>query len=102
MNIKNEIISFDPITGSIVVKYFCDEVPDGLSFNIDVPIENGQLADITTINNLIEIFKPIGQLERIAQLKAITVPEFLAEKIPTPIVVNTAQPTIMGVDKLPI
>lgn len=103
MNIENEIVSFDTVTGSILVKYYSLEVPDGLFFNIDLPIENGNFPTLEKINELIDLFKPTGQLERMAQLKAVDVPSFLAEKIPVfaPVVVDPTQPTIYGADPLP-
>lgn len=103
MEIKHEIMSFNQDTLSIVVRYYTDEVPDGLSYNIDIPIENGQLASKEVIDSLIEAFKPVGQLERIAIANTITVPEFLLEKIPQVVAtgVDLSQPTIFGADPLP-
>lgn len=72
MNIQHEILAFYTNSGSIEVKYFCDEVPEGLIYTIDVPIENGQFVSQESIEALIENFKPIGQLQRIADIKSMT------------------------------
>jgi hypothetical protein len=84
MNIQHEIISFYPPTGSMVVRYFCDEVPDGLRYNIDIPLENGAFIPQDKINELIDAMKPVGQLERLAALAAVEVPPELAALIPPP------------------
>ena len=88
MNIQHEIVSFDPVTGSILVKYSCDQVTESLSFNIDIPIENGVLASIETIDFLIELHKPVKQFERVIALKTIQLPAYLVDKIPPPVVVE--------------
>lgn len=79
MNIKHEIISFHPLTGSMTVRYFCDQFPDGLIYNIDIPLENGAFIAQDKINELIEVTKPVGQLERLVTLKSAVIPgEFQA------------------------
>jgi hypothetical protein len=91
MQINNEILSFDPTTGSILVRYYNDEFPEGFTYGIDVPVRDGQLASQEEINQLIETFKPVGQLERIVALRSVEIPQFLAEKIPAPIPVGIVE-----------
>lgn len=87
MNIKYKIISFHPEMGNIQVNYYCDEVPNGLTYAIDIPVQNGQFASQDLIDNLIKTFEPRGQLERIAELSNAVIPDHLSSYIqntPTP------------------
>lgn len=93
MNIQHEIISFHPATGSMLVRYFSEEVPDGLTYNVDIPLENGAFVGQEQIDALIEAVKPVGQLERIAALKVAQIPPALAALVPpdpTPAVADAA------------
>jgi hypothetical protein len=104
MDIQHEIISFYPTTGSMVIRYFSEEVPDGLFYNIDIPLENGTFIGKERIDALIEVMKPVGQLERIAALKTVEIPSVLAAFIlpqPEPMVVDQSQPIIQGTDAPP-
>ena len=87
MNIQHKILSFHPETGSILVNYYCDEIPDGLSYNIDIPVVNGSFVGQDEIDKLIEAFKPTGQLMRLAEIKLAEVPEHLAQHV-KPVVEN--------------
>jgi hypothetical protein len=82
MEIKHQILEFTALTGSILVNYFCDEVPEGLTYNIDLPIENGQIASPEKVDELINLMAPRVQLERIIAMKTTEIPVYLAEKIP--------------------
>ena len=77
MDIQHEILSFDANTGSILVRYFSKEVPDGLSYNIDLPVEGGVYPDSSEIEDLIVAMRPVGQLRRATNLKSINVPPHL-------------------------
>lgn len=102
MNIQHEIISFHPATGSMLVRWFCDEVPDGLAYNVDIPLENGAFIGPEKIEALIEAVKPVGQLERLAALATVEIPPELAAYIPAPApVVDDTQPVIDGTDAPP-
>jgi hypothetical protein len=81
MNIQHEIISFNPVMGSIIVKYFSAESQEKLEFSIDLPIENGVFPDEQAINELIELYKPTAQLNRIAALKTVQIPQYLLDKV---------------------
>ena len=85
MSIQHEIISFNPTTGSILVRYFNAEVPEGLIYNIDIPLENGAFISQDRIDALIEHYKPVGQLDRAAALKSAAIPDALAALIPQPV-----------------
>jgi hypothetical protein len=89
----------------MLVRYFSDEVPEGLAYNIDIPLENGAFITQDKINDLIEAMKPVGQLERITALMAVQIPPELAALIPPEpepaVVVDESQPIIEGVDPLP-
>lgn len=106
MNIQHEILSFNPETGSILVKYFCSEIPEGLIYNIDLPIENNQYPNENSIVEIIKQFEPNSQLGRMINLKNISIPMFLLELIPPmpePLPpIDEAQPIISGTDPLPI
>jgi hypothetical protein len=69
MIIKHEIIGFDPASGSILVKYFSDELADGLIYNIDVPVVDGRYIVGESLNTLINAFAPTGQMHRVDELK---------------------------------
>lgn len=81
MNIQHEIISFDAASASVVVRYFSDSVPEGLTYNIDLPIKDGQLPSQEEIDEIIRVYRPVGQLERLAQLPLVEIPEFLLAKV---------------------
>jgi SAM-dependent methyltransferase len=82
MNIQHEIISFHPSTGSMLVRYFSEEVPEGLQYAIDIPTENGVYVGSDKINELIEVMKPTGQLERIALCAEAVIPSYLETFVP--------------------
>jgi hypothetical protein len=81
MSIQHEIVSFNPVMGSIIVKYFSTEIPEKLEFSIDLPIENGVFPDEQTVNQLIETYKPTVQLQRMAALKTVQIPQYLLDKV---------------------
>ena len=104
MDIKYNILEFNKDTGSVLVNYFCDDCLEGLTYNIDLPIENGQFPSQETIGEFITLMEPRGQLNRIVGLKTTTVPQFLLDKIPVPTVIvppTIDQPIISGVNPLP-
>jgi hypothetical protein len=85
MNIQHEIINFNPYSGSINVRYFSKEVPDGLIYSIDLPLVNNVFADFPEIEKLIDIHCPTGQLKRIAELKTAIIPNSLIPYVPVSI-----------------
>lgn len=84
MNINSEILEFNPQSGSILVKYYSNELPNGMIYNIDLPITNGSYPDETAIISLIDQYAPKFQMERAVLLPTVTVPDYLQAKIPVP------------------
>ena len=84
MIIKYDILEFVPNIGSIIVKLYFDEVPDGLVYNVDLPIVDGQYPEQHELHDIIKQFEPTGQLERIADLNRAQVPEYLDKLIYRP------------------
>jgi hypothetical protein len=84
MNIKYDILEFVPHTGAIAVKWYSDEVPYGLVYNVDLPIVNGNYPALEELDNIIKNFEPRGQLERIAALNQAKIPEYLDKLIYRP------------------
>jgi hypothetical protein len=81
MNIQHEIISFDAASASVLVRFFSDSVPEGLTYNIDLPIQEGRLPSQEEIDEVIRAYRPVGQLERLAQIPLVEIPEFLLAKV---------------------
>jgi hypothetical protein len=84
VNIHHEIVSFNPASGSIAVRYYTDEFTSGYTFNIDLPLEDGAYPSQEKINELIDHFAPVGQLERTEALLSASVPSHLAPLTVTP------------------
>lgn len=79
MNIQHTILQFTPEVGAITVKYYCDELPDGLVYNIDLPITDGQYPTEAEMLALIEAYKPTGQIRRIVDVASATPPQYLLD-----------------------
>lgn len=103
MNLQYKILCFYPENGSIEVNYYCDEFPDGITYNIDLPIVDNKYPTLDEIYALILHMKPTGQLQRLLDLKNAIVPDYLAKlRYINPVVfVDDKQPIVLGVDKLP-
>lgn len=81
MDIKYEILNFNPNNGSLTIKYFTDEFTDGLVYSVDVPIVDGKFASEDEVTSIIEFNKPKGQLERMFATTKIEPPDFLRQHI---------------------
>lgn len=104
MNMQHEIISFDPSSGSIQVRYFCEDMQYELTYSIDIPLEGNTYPAQDAVQELIEITKPVAQFVRFSQLKTAQTPDWLMQFVPPPYiepVLDTSQPMIDGVDELP-
>lgn len=104
MNIQYKILCFHPEIGSIEVNYYCDEIPNGLTYNIDLQIVDNKYPTLEEIYSLILHMQPTGQMQRIIDLQNVIVPDYLAQLkyIPSlPAEINTDQPIVYGVDTLP-
>jgi len=109
MEIKHEIVNFNISTGSLTVKYYTDDFPQGLTYNIDVPIVDGKFVGKEEIDTMIEFAKPKGQLERMVVTTKIEPPDYLKQYIkeePTIVAtegvvsVSTGNPTDLAIKNL--
>jgi hypothetical protein len=102
MEIKYKIINFDGLSGSVQVLYYTDDFPDGLIFNVDIPIVDGNYVSKEELLNLIELMKPKGQLERVSILPSISTPDYVSDLVePLPQQENTFNfPTIVNLENL--
>lgn len=67
MNYK--ALDFNSLTGSLRVNFFTDSYPEGLTFNIDIPIVDGQYISGNDLEAHILAFAPHGQIDRIVKLR---------------------------------
>jgi hypothetical protein len=81
MGIQHQIIEFNPTTVSIVVKYWTEQFPEGLVFNIDLPIIDGQFPPDDEIENVIKTHEPKSQIERLIQTPTLNIPDNFKQKI---------------------
>jgi hypothetical protein len=102
MQIQYRILNYVPEQASLLVNYFCDEVPDGITYAIDVPVIDGQLADEEEIMQLIQGYTPKGQLERLAALKTVEHPTHLTALMATTETVNTQTESIIDGDTVEV
>jgi hypothetical protein len=82
MDIQHQIIEFNPTTVSIVVKYWAEQFPEGLVFNIDLPIIDGQFPSDDEIENIIKLHEPKSQIERLIKTPTLNIPDSFKQKIP--------------------
>lgn len=82
MEIKHEILEFNPVTGNIVVRYFTDDFTEGYVFNIDLPIKDGAFPSQAEINDLIIFYAPKEQLARAGAVKNTPIPDYLLNYVP--------------------
>lgn len=75
---QSELLSFNPASGTLLVRYSTEDFPEGLVYSIDIPLNNGEYPTQQEIDSLVEHYKPTGQLQRIADVKAAQVPDFLS------------------------
>lgn len=81
MEIKHDIVSFNPDTGSIEVHYYSDSFPGGVVFNIDLPITDGQYPSNEEIEALIQHHNPVGQIVRAVTLQGVEPPASLLSMV---------------------
>lgn len=63
------IVGFNKDYGTLVVKFTTTEYPEGLIFNVDIPISNGTYVTGETLTEHIMSFAPVGQVDRILEIK---------------------------------
>lgn len=66
-----EILEFDPATDHVLVKYFTDLEPDGITLNVWLPRVNGQLPDEAHMQDHIMMFFPVDDIENMIHRKKI-------------------------------
>lgn len=81
MTIKNEILSFDANSGSVLVRYFTDTNLEGYVYNVDVPMVDGEYVSETELKAHVEHLAPTIQLERVDVVKKAQVPAYLSNII---------------------
>jgi hypothetical protein len=64
-----KITGFNPYAGSAQVNFFTAEFPEGLTYNVDVPVENGSYISGDALRSHIMAFAPYGQIARIVELR---------------------------------
>jgi hypothetical protein len=64
-----KIIGFNAANGSALVNFFTAEYPDGLTYNVDIPVENGSYISGDALRSYIMAFAPYGQIARIVELR---------------------------------
>lgn len=79
-----EIKSFDRITGSALVRFWTDDYPDGLQYNIDVPVKDGAYLSGAELDAHIRCFSPTGQIERMVAVKTLDASAIEALVTPVP------------------
>jgi hypothetical protein len=61
--IKHKIVSLDSTHGSIQVNYYTDLAPEGLTYQVDLSLnENGEVINGQPLTDLIIHFTPVEQL----------------------------------------
>lgn len=64
-----KIVNFDKGYGTLTVRFYNTEYPDGLLFNVDIPIENGAYVTGEALEEHIQSFAPTGQINRFSEIK---------------------------------
>lgn len=77
-----KIREFNKATGSALVQFYTDELPEGLMYNVDIPIVDGQFVSGETLNAHIMGFAPFGQISRLVELRSVPDPELVIEPFP--------------------
>lgn len=67
-----KIIALDKIRGQIVVRYFNDDIPDGLTNAIDLPVQGGEMLDLRgqALSDYIIGFCPMSEFVRARAMKS--------------------------------
>lgn len=88
-----EIKAFDKASGSALVRFWTDDYPDGLAYNIDIPIAGGAYLAGEALAAHIMSFAPHGQIARLVAAAAVDTSaiEALLPPAPPPQVKTTAQ-----------
>lgn len=74
MEIQYELLEFYPETGSIQVRFYNDDLPQGVMFSISLPIGGGRYPQGADLDRVIRNHVPTDIFERARTLKAIAPP----------------------------
>lgn len=74
MEIQYEMVEFYPETGSIQVRFYNDDLPQGVMFSISLPIGGGRYPQGADLDRLIRNHVPTDIFERARALKVIAPP----------------------------
>lgn len=66
-----EIKAFNKQTGSALVRFWTEAYPDGLTYNIDIPVVSGAYLSGGALEDHIQSFAPTGQIARLVELAAL-------------------------------
>lgn len=86
-----EIKAFDKATGSTLVRFWTDDFPAGLIYNVDIPIVEGAYLSGSDLDTHIRSFAPHGQIERIVVAKTADSSAIEAMVASVPTVEKTAE-----------
>lgn len=79
-----EIKQFDKTTGSALVRFWTDDYPDGLLYNVDIPVNGGAYITGAELDAHIRSFSPIGQIERLVTVATLDSSGIEALVLPPP------------------
>ena len=99
---EKEILGFNRNTGSLTVRFFTADYPEGLVYNVDVPIVDGAYISGPALDELIDSFSPYGQIEYILNARKAQVPDALqpfAEKTDAELAAALLPPTATTTDQ---
>ena len=99
MAVEYEVLSVNPTTGSLCVKYFSEEIPDGFTFNVDIPLVNDEFVGQEELEKFLKAMTPTSQFDRIAKLsKGVSNADSIKTIFPNAAVIgdvnNTTQQTV--------
>lgn len=78
MHIDYQIVSFHRPTASIQVRYFNEDLPDGIMFALNLPVVDGKLPRGEALEQLVRNQAPRDAFERAAALRDADVPDELS------------------------
>lgn len=79
MNISFRLVDFHPRTGSLQVIYHNDDLPEGVTFSLTVPLSEGRYLEGQALEDFVRSFAPQDIFERAAEAKRLG----LVSPIPT-------------------
>lgn len=79
-----EIKAFDKASGSALVRFWTDDFPKGLEYNIDIPLVNGVYISGAELEAHIQSFAPVGQIARLVEAAAADSSAVEAMVVPVP------------------